>query len=53
MIRRKLGPILSELYAAVIVFTVKACSYFKARGTFVSYFGYIECRSIMLNQDQG
>lgn len=49
-LQSKLDLALPELYAAVIVFAVKARSYFEARGT------YDTCRKkyyMMLNPDQG
>ena len=35
--QRMLDSALPELYAAVIVFVVKACTYFEAGGTYVIY----------------
>ena len=39
---------LPELYAAVIVFSVKARTYFEAKGTYI-----VCCHRIILNQIQG
>ena len=51
--QRMLDSAIPELYAAVIVFAVKARGYFESRGTYVVWEVYIIYDYILLNHNQG